>query len=279
MPVDFDKVDAQDGSAFFALPGEVRNEIYRRCFDFEDADFDDKKVESFSLLGYQSNWERKRPSLDFMISCKRMYLEMRDISPGCAAQAALRCYRHMNNTYCGIAFRGKYAWADLTRFAVLVCIQERPYYERWLALLPMALDKMPHLRELSFDWYCNPTGSWIRTAEDHRAAAIARYYGAVEDELEKALLNKASLKTIYFRGMTTPKWLDSLRARDPASRPQIIYDPAALAPWRPSKPIDDGSQSPIHRHSGREAFEAEMVRLALASNRRPIPHNLDFSNL
>jgi len=215
-------IDPQLQSSFFALPLEIRAQIYHECLAFINETFTDCRSPGAPLAA--SPWApSRRPlvaTLGSLRACKRLYLEACATVPTARLDAAVRVYTAADGAaFCGVAVRGSRARPAVRRLLVRIHTPH-PRYERWVGFLAVACAGMRRLDEVHFEWHCAEGAEGprpdvacvLRLGRDEAESLEMGYQRRLERALLE-LLQQRPLRRVVFRGPAEPWWLQVYRER------------------------------------------------------------------
>ncbi len=137
--------DPQLSSRLLCLPFEVLARIYDAYLAFGLSDFDDT-LRPFHV--YLDNGEYSQPLPPFMLTCKRVY---NDLRTQVHTEAALKVYMMEFGSRLGFAVHGNLRYARLRKLYFILAM-EHPYWNRWLPLFEEVALRSTELQEIVIDW-------------------------------------------------------------------------------------------------------------------------------
>ncbi|KAI0394186.1 hypothetical protein F5Y17DRAFT_273072 [Xylariaceae sp. FL0594] len=202
-----------ESSRLFALPYEIRDQIYEVYLSHEHGDFTDTIRPQALFLDRGAPHSRPLPSL--MLTCKRAYREMR---AAVHHRAVMRVEMHGRfERRIGFAVHGTLRLSRLRNLWLVIPL-ERPNWNRWLYFFAEVLRCAPGLEALVIDWSPRPV-----LPADGWAGRLNR---KKEDELFRMIGGLQRLHTVRIHGNVSPRWIDKLR--EVATR--VVHDPSRW--WR-----------------------------------------------
>ncbi|KUI60973.1 hypothetical protein VP1G_08148 [Cytospora mali] len=191
-------IDAQSSSSFFALPGEIRENIYAYYLTFHYSDFDLSSRPFYTFWGEQA-FSKRLPAL--MLSCKRAYDEMR---PRVHEEAVMRACMFEHGRRIGFAVHGNLRVPRLRRLVFLVAM-EHPNWNTWMKFFGDIVRSAEGLKELVVDW--EPR----RAASSGGIGYLAQQESRMEKRFFEVIAGAPSLEAVRLHGDVPPHWAEKLK--------------------------------------------------------------------
>ena len=208
----------QLASRLLCLPFEVLARIYDAYLAFGLSDFDDT-LRPFHV--YLDSGEYSRPLPSFMLTCKRVYNDLRE---QVHTEAALKVYMMEFGSRIGFAVHGNMRYARLRKLYFIVNM-EHAYWNRWLPMLAEVALRSTGLTEIRVDWQ-------PRMAVESRVPWQQKLNQKKEDRFLEILANMKELRMIRLHGDVPSRWVQLLEettaARVVVRREKWWKDPGRL---------------------------------------------------
>ncbi|KAH8899148.1 hypothetical protein GQ53DRAFT_742217 [Thozetella sp. PMI_491] len=190
--------DPQLSSRLLCLPFEVLDRIYDAYLAFSLENFHDT-LRPFHV--YLDNGEFSTPLPPLMLTCKRVYNEMR---PHVHVEAALKAYMMEFGPRLGFAVHGILRYARLERLYLIVAM-EHAYWNRWMPFFTEVAARSQALKELVIDWH-------PRLAQTRAVQWEVRANAAKEKQLFDIIGGLKELQVVRLYGDAPAHWREQLKS-------------------------------------------------------------------
>ncbi|KAK7730585.1 hypothetical protein SLS53_008975 [Cytospora paraplurivora] len=192
-------INAQSGSSFFAIPGEIREDIYAYYLTFHYGDFEFSS-RPFATFCSEEGGDLSKPLPALMLSCKRAYNEMRS---AVHEQAVLRACLFDHGRWIGFAVHGNLRVSRLRRLVLHVAM-EHARWNTWIKFFDYVMGCAGELRELVVDW--EP-----RTMQSSRSVGyLAQQESRMEGKFFEVIAGAPCLEAVRIHGEVPSHWRDRL---------------------------------------------------------------------